>query len=106
MPVNYPRYSRAEYESMPEWKLDFLLTEYGLPVGGSLEYKRNFAAGAFLWEVFKMPVNYPRYSRAEYESMPEWKLDFLLTEYGLPVGGSLEYKRNFAAGAFLWSPSG
>ncbi|KAK6918245.1 hypothetical protein RJ641_016667 [Dillenia turbinata] len=51
---------------------------------------------------FQMPLHYPRYSRADYEAMPEWKLDCLLTEYGLPVNGDVEQKRKFAIGAFLW----
>lgn len=36
--------------------------------------------------------------------MPEWQLDRLLSEYGLaPVaGGSVQQKRAFAMGAFLW----
>ncbi|KAJ8900601.1 hypothetical protein K2173_025378 [Erythroxylum novogranatense] len=51
---------------------------------------------------FQMPLHYPRYTRAEYEAMPEWKLDCLLEEYGLPVAGDVEQKRKFAMGAFLW----
>ncbi|XAR53984.1 hypothetical protein NMG60_11028955 [Bertholletia excelsa] len=51
---------------------------------------------------FQMPLHYPRYSRAEYENMPEWKLDCLLAEYGLPVAGDVGQKRKFAMGAFLW----
>lgn len=34
--------------------------------------------------------------------MPEWKLDRLLGEYGLPATGDLANKRDFAMGAFLW----
>ncbi|KAJ6320251.1 hypothetical protein OIU76_005714 [Salix suchowensis] len=52
---------------------------------------------------FQMPVHYPRYTRANYETMPEWKIDCLLREYGLPVTGDLEQKRKYAMGAFLWS---
>lgn len=52
---------------------------------------------------FQMPLHYPRYTRAEYETMPEWKLDCLLRQYGLPVTGDVEQKRKFAMGAFLWS---
>ncbi|GLJ18416.1 hypothetical protein SUGI_0326360 [Cryptomeria japonica] len=51
---------------------------------------------------FQMPLHYPRYSKAEYESMAEWILDKLFQEYGLAVVGDVEYKRNFAMGAFLW----
>nr|DAD36345.1 TPA_asm: hypothetical protein HUJ06_006986 [Nelumbo nucifera] len=52
---------------------------------------------------FQMPLHYPRYTKADYETMPEWKLDCLLTEYGLPVNGDIDQKRKFAMGAFLWS---
>ncbi|CAN6569563.1 unnamed protein product [Malus baccata var. baccata] len=53
---------------------------------------------------FKMPLHYPTYSKSDYETMPEGKLDRLLSEYGLPVVGSVEQKRKFAMGAFLWPP--
>ncbi|KAK1275568.1 hypothetical protein QJS04_geneDACA011108 [Acorus gramineus] len=52
---------------------------------------------------FQMPLHYPRYKKSDYENMPEWKLDCLLTEYGLPVTGDVQNKRNFAMGAFLWT---
>lgn len=51
---------------------------------------------------FKMPLHYPRYSKSDYEKMPEWQLERLLTEYGLPVTGDVHHKRKFAMGAFLW----
>ncbi|KAK6935489.1 hypothetical protein RJ641_035644 [Dillenia turbinata] len=51
---------------------------------------------------FQMPLHYPRYKKKDYETMPEWKLDCLLKEYGLPVMGDLNDKRKFAMGAFLW----
>ncbi|KAK9279988.1 hypothetical protein L1049_013672 [Liquidambar formosana] len=51
---------------------------------------------------FQMPLHYPKYTRADYETMPEWKLDRLLAEYGLPATGDVEQKRKFAMGAFLW----
>lgn len=51
---------------------------------------------------FKMPLHYPRYTAADYEMMPEWKLDVLLSEYGLPATGGVDQKRKFAMGAFLW----
>lgn len=52
---------------------------------------------------FHMPLHYPRYTRAEYEAMPEWKIDCLLTQYGLPSNGDVYQKRKFAMGAFLWT---
>ncbi|GLJ18078.1 hypothetical protein SUGI_0319110 [Cryptomeria japonica] len=51
---------------------------------------------------FRMPLHYPRYSKADYESMAEWELDILLRQYGLDVRGDVEYKRQFAVDAFLW----
>ncbi|GMY23832.1 hypothetical protein FCV25MIE_19073 [Fagus crenata] len=52
---------------------------------------------------FQMPLHYPRYTQADYETMPEWKLDCLLREYGLPIIGDVHQKRKFAMGSFLWS---
>jgi len=54
---------------------------------------------------FQMPLHYPRYTQKDYQDMPEWKLDGLLKEYGLPTHGDLAYKRQFAIGAFLWPNS-
>ncbi|OVA11016.1 hypothetical protein BVC80_1745g34 [Macleaya cordata] len=51
---------------------------------------------------FQMPLHYPRYTKANYETMPEWRIDLLLREYGLPVMGDIDQKRKFAMGAFLW----
>lgn len=53
---------------------------------------------------FQMPLHYPRYTKEDYEKMPEWKLNCVLAEYGLPITGDVEQKRKFAMGAFLWSP--
>ncbi|KAK5834511.1 hypothetical protein Gotri_011854 [Gossypium trilobum] len=52
---------------------------------------------------FQMPVHYPRYSKADYEKMEEWRIDMLLKEYGFSFnGGTVDEKRAFAMGAFLW----
>ncbi|KAK8626389.1 hypothetical protein V6N13_134036 [Hibiscus sabdariffa] len=52
---------------------------------------------------FQMPVHYPRYSKADYEKMEEWRIDMLLKEYGFSSnGGTVDEKRAFAMGAFLW----
>lgn len=54
---------------------------------------------------FQMPLHYPRYKKADYEKMEEWKVDMLLNQYGLDhhVKGTLvDTKRKFAMGAFLW----
>ncbi|GAA0140811.1 hypothetical protein Leryth_007454 [Lithospermum erythrorhizon] len=51
---------------------------------------------------FQMPLHYPRYTRKDYQEMPEWMLDHLLSAYGLPTQGDVDYKREFAMGAFLW----
>lgn len=53
---------------------------------------------------FQMPLHYPRYKKDDYEKMPEWKLDCLLKEYGLPTDiGDVNQKRKFVMGAFLWT---
>lgn len=54
---------------------------------------------------FQMPLHYPRYSKKEYQDMPEGLLDRLLALYGLQPHGDLAYKRAFAIGAFLWPTS-
>ncbi|CAJ2672466.1 unnamed protein product [Trifolium pratense] len=51
---------------------------------------------------FQMPLHYPRYTKVDYEKMEEWKVELLLKEYGLSFKGSVEEKRGFAMGAFLW----
>eukprot|EP00250_Pteridium_aquilinum_P001604 c11796_g1_i1 orf=356-814(-) len=52
--------------------------------------------------VFQMPLHYPRFTRSDYESMEEWRLDRLLEEYGLPIPATLNEKRELAIGTFLW----
>ncbi|KDP29288.1 hypothetical protein JCGZ_19391 [Jatropha curcas] len=51
---------------------------------------------------FQMPLHYPKYTKSDYEKMEEWRVDLLLREYGLNFKGTLEEKREFATGAFLW----
>ncbi|MCL7044580.1 hypothetical protein MKW94_004841 [Papaver nudicaule] len=53
---------------------------------------------------FQMPHHYPRYKKSDYERMEEWKVDMLLREYGLDSfkGTTLDEKREFAMGTFLW----
>ncbi|BFG27326.1 uncharacterized protein Pyn_29065 [Prunus yedoensis var. nudiflora] len=51
---------------------------------------------------FQMPLHYPRYTKADYEKMEEWKVDLLLKQYGLAFQGTLDQKRAYAIGAFLW----
>ncbi|KGN56014.1 uncharacterized protein LOC105434788 [Cucumis sativus] len=60
--------------------------------GGDL----NFQSG------FQMPLHYPRYTKRDYEEMEEGKLDLLLKQYGLCFDGTLEEKRAFAIGTFIW----
>ncbi|CAK7324511.1 unnamed protein product [Dovyalis caffra] len=52
--------------------------------------------------VFQMPLHYPRYTIADYKKMEEWKLDMLPSEYGLCFKGTLDEKRAFRMGAFMW----
>lgn len=52
---------------------------------------------------FQMPLHYPRYTKADYEKMEEWKVDLLLNQYGITnINGTLDEKRAFAMGTFLW----
>ncbi|MED6197539.1 hypothetical protein PIB30_057405 [Stylosanthes scabra] len=51
---------------------------------------------------FQMPLHYPRYTKRDYETMEEWKVDLLLEQYGLSFKGTLHDKRAFAMGTFLW----
>ncbi|KAK9084630.1 hypothetical protein Sjap_025041 [Stephania japonica] len=70
-------------------------------VDGSSTNKKDFNGGRCASE-FQMPLHYPRYKKNDYENMEEWRLDMLLSQYGLSCEGSLEEKRSFAMGAFLW----
>ncbi|XVE87641.1 hypothetical protein DITRI_Ditri19aG0004100 [Diplodiscus trichospermus] len=63
---------------------------------------RSQSAEMQLSSGFRMPLHYPRYKKADYEKMEEWKVDMLLREYGLSFEGSLDEKRAYAMGAFLW----
>nr|XP_009767794.1 PREDICTED: uncharacterized protein LOC104218894 [Nicotiana sylvestris] len=54
---------------------------------------------------FQMPLHYPKYTKEDYQHMPEWMIDRLLAEYGLPADGDLANKRKFAMGAFIWPNS-
>ncbi|KAE8696880.1 Gamma-tubulin isoform 1 [Hibiscus syriacus] len=70
---------------------------------GSNDDQKAVPTPAWTWcGHFQMPLHYPKYTKAEYEAMPEWKLDCLLKDYGLSVSGDVEQKRRFAMGAFLW----
>lgn len=61
----------------------------------SVSNEKNF-------EFFQMPLHYPKYTKDDYEKMEEWKIDALLKEYGLDFQGTVDEKRRFAVGAFLW----
>ena len=65
-------------------------------------YNLNGSGGKEYMGYFQLPLHYPRYKKEDYERMEEWKLDLLLKEYGLACNGSLEEKRAYAMGAFLW----
>lgn len=58
--------------------------------------------GAKMCTGFQMPLHYPRYKKEDYQRMDEERLDVLLKEYGLACDGSLEEKRAYAMGTFLW----
>ncbi|CAN7057146.1 unnamed protein product, partial [Brassica rapa subsp. trilocularis] len=58
--------------------------------------------------VFQMPLHYPRYSKEDYQVMPEWKLDRVLADYGLSTYGDLAHKRDFydfQVQSFVWNKS-
>lgn len=70
---------------------------------GEVKYLNNLKNSSSSSGGFQMPLHYPRYTKGEYERMEEWKVDLLLKEYGLiSFKGSLDEKRAFAMGAFLW----
>lgn len=75
----------------------------------SIEFNKNQTNKSIIsisnenfFEFFQMPLHYPRYTKHDYEKMEEWKIDALLREYGLDFQGSVDEKRRFAIGAFLW----
>ncbi|KAI8524945.1 hypothetical protein RHMOL_Rhmol13G0189100 [Rhododendron molle] len=51
---------------------------------------------------FQMPLHYPRYKKVDYEKMEASEVDVLLRGYGLSFKGTLDEKRAYAMGAFLW----
>ncbi|KAJ3673615.1 hypothetical protein LUZ60_005607 [Juncus effusus] len=54
------------------------------------------------YKEFQRPLHYPRYKKEEYDKMEEQRLNQLLKDYGLPFDGSIEEKRAYAIGAFLF----
>ncbi|KAK3219559.1 hypothetical protein Dsin_013529 [Dipteronia sinensis] len=50
---------------------------------------------------FQMPLHHPVYSKSDYETMPEWQLDLLLSEYDLLIIGIVNQKRDFGMGALI-----
>ncbi|CAA7060019.1 unnamed protein product [Microthlaspi erraticum] len=53
---------------------------------------------------FKMPLHYPKYTKDDYEKMEEWRLDLLLSDYGLLAFhvNTLREKRAMAIDTFIW----
>ncbi|KAK3429416.1 hypothetical protein EUGRSUZ_E00837 [Eucalyptus grandis] len=78
------------------------LANAALSMLGGRPHGQNMNKSTNIQSSFQMPLHYPRYGKKDYENMPEWKLDRLLNEYGLPVSGDVDQKRKFAMGAFLW----
>ncbi|GKU91993.1 hypothetical protein SLEP1_g5784 [Rubroshorea leprosula] len=74
MPLHYPRYTKEDYQNMPEWKLDRILAEYGLSTQGDLACKREFAMGAFLWPDFNHHQKPPSYSGCKGSSLYQKKI--------------------------------
>ncbi|KAG1335161.1 hypothetical protein COCNU_03G012800 [Cocos nucifera] len=78
--------------------MEWLTNRNPAETNGVSHYGKERCGGYFL-----MPLHYPRYTKADYQTMPEWKVDRLLRDYGLPVFGDLAQKRDFAMGTFLWT---
>ncbi|CAL9220399.1 unnamed protein product [Arabidopsis halleri] len=76
------------------------------PFNSSSDNERDQFSGLFAsWSPssFQMPLQYPNYTKEQYEIMSEEELDQLLKLYGLPIDiGDLSYKKEFVVGAFLW----
>ncbi|KAE7995232.1 hypothetical protein FH972_000053 [Carpinus fangiana] len=72
-----------------------VISSLKVPNNGGLE-KHPSSSG------FQMPLHYPRYKKADYEKMEEWKVELLLKQYGLSFEGTLDEKRAYAMGAFMW----
>lgn len=88
MPLHYPRYTKKDYENMPEWQVDRLLAEYGLPIFGDLAHKREFAMGAFLWPDFhEEPKNSSPCNSFEHSSSPSNNKILKLVEFFYRVFG-------------------
>ncbi|XP_048132217.1 uncharacterized protein LOC125314302 [Rhodamnia argentea] len=78
------------------------LANAALSVLGGWPYGKHMDKNTNNQSSFQMLLHYPRYKKKDCKNMPEWKLDCLLNEYGLPVSGDVNHKRKFAMGAFLW----
>ncbi|PIN18613.1 hypothetical protein CDL12_08716 [Handroanthus impetiginosus] len=89
IPLGYPKTEPADKN------IKGLCNEEGGKIHGNGNMYTNSGS-------FKMPLHYPRYKKSDYEKMEEWSLDNLLQQYGLTFDGSLEEKRAYAMGAFLW----
>lgn len=87
--------SNADYYVQPEAKkpaLTFARKESSVQTDARIKHRKEF----------QMPLQYPCYKREDYEKMEEWRLDQLLREYGLAFEGSIEEKRVYVMGTFLW----
>ncbi|KAJ0044997.1 hypothetical protein Pint_03876 [Pistacia integerrima] len=82
-----------------KWWLNLLLTQ---PEGNFKTTQKKVVKEEHENGGFQMPLHYPRYTKEDYEKMEEWKVDLLLKQYGLSFKGSLEEKRAYAKGTFLW----
>ncbi|XP_020598316.1 uncharacterized protein LOC110037917 [Phalaenopsis equestris] len=77
-------------------------TDNDVKTASMMDGRKLFKVRSFGSEGFRVPLHYPRYKKEDYENMDEWKLDMLLKEYGLEVEGTLDEKKSFAMGTFLW----
>ncbi|KAL9681623.1 hypothetical protein QQ045_013409 [Rhodiola kirilowii] len=56
--------------------------------GGNLSDKKSSG--------FQLPLNYPRFTKLDYEKMDEVRLKLLLAEYGLKFEGTIDELRAYA----------
>ncbi|KAJ4711943.1 Cytoplasmic tRNA 2-thiolation protein 1 [Melia azedarach] len=100
--LTYKLFGRDLQSLKVKWNMSATNAVFAMPGSKQNGYRYGVGKRENRCSHFQMPLQYPRYKKSDYETMPEWKLDCLLKEYGLPVIGDVNQKRKFAMGAFLW----
>ncbi|KAF8085929.1 hypothetical protein N665_0642s0025 [Sinapis alba] len=85
------------------WLLNFLISHADKQENME-QFERNGMVEEAPGSGFKMPLHYPKYTKDDYEKMEEWRLDLLLSDYGLLAFSdtTLPEKRAIAIETFLW----